>query len=1255
MNTVNIVSLNVNGLTTPAKRGKVLQKLKKEKIHFALLQETHLHDEEHEKLKKLGFKNSFYSSYKQGRKRGVAILISNSTKFNFEKEIKEKEGRYIIVKGKLEDEFITLVNIYAPPESDKHFFKSMFDAIASEIEGTLICGGDLNIILNHKLDTTSTLRNKKSLSKFVKLSLEELGLTDVWRIFNPFKRDFTHYSASHKVHSRIDYFFVNKPDLYKVNECKIGCTDVSDHNTLYMKMNISNRKKQTLWRLNVSILNNETTVKEIKEEIENYIEQNDNDEVNPTIVWDALKAVIRGKIISKTAWLKKMKMQTYEEYSGKVKDLEQLFLHRKTPEIYQQICDAKARINKILEEEVEKKYMYFRQSYYEMGPKSTKLLAKRLRKQQSQNTIYKIKNPHTNSLTHNPEEIENIFKTFYENLYTQPPSASEEEKRNFLQHLDLPSIGTNQNDTLTAEISKEEIIKAINTLKNNKSPGSDGFPAEWYKVFKNELVAILYKSLNWTLKENKMPASWSEAIISVIPKPGKNKACCSNYRPISVLNIDYKIYTSIISRRLNKFVSEIIDEDQTGFMRERQTHDNIRKAIHIIEKAQREKRSTVLLSIDAEKAFDCVNWNFLYLVLEKMGFNSKSVQLIKTLYSQPKARIKINGNLTEEISLQRSTRQGCGLSPTLFSIFIEPLAQAVRQSEEIKGVTINGVEHKIGLFADDVIAFLEQPDKSLPALMSLLETFGYLSGYKINISKTQTLTFNYTPSQNIKNMYQLDWKRESIKYLGIEITQNFYNLNKKNYTQVQENILKDMERWATLPLDLSSRVEIVKMNILPRFLFLFQALPVEVTQTQFTSWDKIISRFIWEGKRPRIKYGTLQLPKEKGGMALPKLREYYQASQLKYIYCWCNPFYSSRWKDIEVGTLEQPIQSFLGDKENYDKNKMYLNPIIKHTFSVWFGIIKTLKIQKHVKKLKWVSHDKKFVPAKLDQSYKYWERKGITAWCVLENNGRLESFQNLEQRFELGRHDFFRFLQMRDYYNKEIQVGPSMEESNIIQIMIKAYKGSNIRMISALYKALISADKHTTQNIKAKWEKEFCITIQNTDWMNMWKFHYTTTSSRMWREFAWKNLIRFFITPKIKSKQLKTHQSCWRRCGEIDVDHSHIFWKCPKLSEFWKFINTVLGKVLGYVIPLKPELYYLCNFYDGLVQEGDRYLLKIMLISAKKCITRKWGQTVVPSKEQWMATIEQIYTMEKLTHRLRLQEPQMDKKWKKWTLYRQNV
>lgn len=240
---------------------------------------------------------------------------------------------------------------------------------------------------------------------------------------------------------------------------------------------------------------------------------------------------------------------------------------------------------------------------------------------------------------------------------------------------------------------------------------------------------------------------------------------------------------------------DIIDEDQTGFIRGRQTQDNIRKTIHIVEEAQRRGDSAILVSIDAEKAFDSVNWVYLYNVLEKFGFNEKSIKCIKSLYHEPTARVKVNGSLTDRIKLERSTRQGCCLSPTLFDIFIEPLAQAIRQNQNIKGVEAGGLEHKLGLFADDLIAYMGQPDVGFPILMDLLEEYGQYSGYKLNVTKTQILALNYTPTPEIKDKYRIRWDMDTIKYLGVNITKGLDKLYNANYTQINQNIKRDLCRW----------------------------------------------------------------------------------------------------------------------------------------------------------------------------------------------------------------------------------------------------------------------------------------------------------------------------------------------------------------------------------------------------------------------------------------------------------------------------
>ena len=259
----------------------------------------------------------------------------------------------------------------------------------------------------------------------------------------------------------------------------------------------------------------------------------------------------------------------------------------------------------------------------------------------------------------------------------------------------------------------------------------------------------------------------------------------------------------------------------------------------------------------------------------------------------------------------------------------------------------------------------------------------------------------------------------------------------------------------------------------------------------------------------------------------------------------------------------------------------------------------------------------------------------------------------MKDKYDLDKRDFYRYLQLRDCYKKEIKRDPSVEVNGVIQIIISSYKGTKIRIISALYQKL-TASKHSTKYIKERWESEFNTNISDEDWGNMWKIHQTSTNSRIWREFSWKNLIGFFITPKVKGKYLNRNLPCWRECGALDADHSHIFYKCPKILLFWKVVHNTLQKVLGYDISMSFMTLYLCNLNstDGNVRISDRYLVKILLIASKKAITRKWGRLEPPTHEQWIGVIEEIYIMEKLTHRLRLQETQMEDKWEKWTLFK---
>lgn len=314
------------------------------------------------------------------------------------------------------------------------------------------------------------------------------------------------------------------------------------------------------------------------------------------------------------------------------------------------------------------------------------------------------------------------------------------------------------------------------------------------------------------LEGGESPASWRQAIISVIPKMGKDKRECSSYRPISILNMDYRLFTSIIAERLKNIIPEIIDEDQTGFLKNRQIQDSIRRALHLMDYMDKTQRESIALSLDAEKAFDSVRWDYLFLAMERFGFGDPFIQLIKNLYYLPSARIKINGSLTGVVDLQRGCRQGCPLSPALFALFIEPLAQAIREDEQIKGIWIRNTEYKTGLYADDILLTLTDPERSLPKLWLKMQMFGELSGYKINIQKSQSITYNYVPTTKIKSMSKFNWNNKIIKYLGIKIPKTLTEIYELNYSPITRELKENIQRWSLLPLDLYNRIDLTKSH-----------------------------------------------------------------------------------------------------------------------------------------------------------------------------------------------------------------------------------------------------------------------------------------------------------------------------------------------------------------------------------------------------------------------------------------------------------
>ncbi len=234
---------------------------------------------------------------------------------------------------------------------------------------------------------------------------------------------------------------------------------------------------------------------------------------------------------------------------------------------------------------------------------------------------------------------------------------------------------------------------------------------------------------------------------------------------ISLIPCDLKIYAKVFASRMEKVIHSLIKEDQTGFIKGRNASDNMRRLLHILDFADSHPTHCAVFSLDAEKAFDRLVWNYMWAVLQCFGFGEHFISMIKTLYHSPAASVITGNIISPSFPIQRGTRQGCPLSPLLFCLSLEPLAQAIRKSEV--SIKIHDHNHSISLYADDIILYLDHFDVSVSSIIKECDNFSSLSGYKINWSKSALMPINNVKvNSSIPSFIPI---KESFIYLGITI------------------------------------------------------------------------------------------------------------------------------------------------------------------------------------------------------------------------------------------------------------------------------------------------------------------------------------------------------------------------------------------------------------------------------------------------------------------------------------------------------
>ena len=314
---------------------------------------------------------------------------------------------------------------------------------------------------------------------------------------------------------------------------------------------------------------------------------------------------------------------------------------------------------------------------------------------------------------------------------------------------------------------------------------------------------------NESFARGALPQTLKEGIIVLLPKANKPRDLVKSYRPITLLNVGYKIISSTIANRLKGVMQKIIDTCQSAYLKGRFIGDNIRMMYDTIQLMKQDQISGILLSLDIEAAFDSVRWSFIERVLRERNFPSDILRWFHTLYDGSFSRVLYNGHLSGKIELTRSCRQGDALSCYLFILVMDVLAKRIQSNKNIAGIRVANKEQKIRMYADDTVCFIEPNVMCIRKLFQELGWFAKFSGLSPNLDKTQAMWIGnrYKDADIFENSVNLQWSK-NLKILGITFDNNLSEMTGVYKEKVTE-IKREIAKWMMRNISLMGKVTII--------------------------------------------------------------------------------------------------------------------------------------------------------------------------------------------------------------------------------------------------------------------------------------------------------------------------------------------------------------------------------------------------------------------------------------------------------------
>ena len=1179
MTNLKICSFNVRGINEKKKRNDVFSWLRKKNCDIYLLQETHSTEAiENSWQSEWGYK-TYFSNYSSSS-RGVAILLNNTFQFSLIKTIKDSEGRFILLELEVNEQRIIVANLYGPNDDNPTFFKLIQTKLSEFDNKYIILGGDFNVVQDYSLDTINLRcrQNPKSNESVTDLK-NELGLQDPWRVNNPETKMFTWHNSSNR-QSRLDYYLITMDLLNYVDVITIKPGYRSDHSVVYMNISLDFKPRGPgLWKFNNSLLQDDEYTAEIKEYIKDilneYKDKNSSDDNQMTreytlsdkMLFEIIKMGIRGKTISYCAARKKTLNQQENNLDQTIDRLHSIYSKDPSEINLTNLTKAQNDLKILREKKIDGIMIRAKARWHLEGERNSKYFCQLEKKNFIEKTIPKLIKDNGETVT-DQEDILKEQKEYYKKLYTSKNTVQDADTENtfFPKEKLIRTLTVDESLDLEKNITLEECFNVLRNMKTNKSPGSDGFTVEFYSYFWNDIKYSLIRSFENSFRDEILSDSQKLGIVTCLPKPGKPREHLKNWRPITLLNVDYKIFSGVIASRMKKYLDSIISNYQKGFVAGRNIGECTRLTSDIIYKMKKSKMSGIILLIDFEKAFDSLDWSFIDKTLKYFNFGEKMCQYVRLFYNKIESCVTNNGFCSERFQLGRGVRQGDPLSPYLFILAAEILANTIINHKNIKGIKVDNSEFLISQLADDTTLYLENDERSFKTCITVLDKFASISGLNINYTKTTAIKIGI--GENVKyntcNGREINWQTEGkFTLLGIKYNLDEDDFTKINYEEKLEDFKKTLKNWNARNLTIYGKVCIIKSLALPKLVHLFSALP-NPPEKMIKELEKECFKFIWNNGSEKIKRTNMFNSYEDGGFKVPNIKLFCQAQKLTWIKKLLDDTIFSDWKTL-----------FLNDVENCGGNYVWLvkskqqsilnrlNPFWKDVYNAWINLVNNQSNENILTEPIFFNNNIKINNNSV--YFKDWHMCGVKYINDLINyDGTTYTWQQFKDSYAITDNPFRYYSLIHSIpmnWKKRIkEAGNKMNEV----IDVNARKIINLKKPSKyFYVQNIQLNKTKPEKAERKWEELTNTQISETEWQSLYTIPYKSTKETKQRSFQIKILHR--VLP-LNAWLFKSKLSITRNCDFCLVHKEtieHLFWECNvskniwfKLKEWLEAMNT---------------------------------------------------------------------------------------------------